>query len=95
MDLKMGPAPETPVMPLIAELSKFPTQTPTVKSLVNPRHQLSRKSVDVPVLTAQGKGSLRCERVPKELVRAELSLRIEVTRNAESAVNSCVGVSCC
>ncbi len=73
---KMGPAPVTPEMPRIGVLSRFPAQTPTVKSPVNPRHQLSRKSVDVPVFTAQGNGSLSGELGPNADVRAALLLMI-------------------
>ena len=58
---KMGPAPLTPEIPAMGELTKFPTHTPTVNSPVKPRHQLSRKSEEVPVLTAQGKGRRRLE----------------------------------
>lgn len=72
----MGPAPVTPEIPRMGVLSRLPAQTPTVNSAVNPRHQLSRKSVDVPVLTAQGKGSLRGEWEPKAAMRAALLLMV-------------------
>ncbi len=77
---KMGPAPLTPEMPRIGELSKFPTHTPTVKSAVKPTHQLSRKSDEVPVLTAVRKGRLKGEWWPNAGERAALSERMSATR---------------
>ena len=51
-----------------------------LKSRVKPRHQLSRKSDEVPVLTAHRKGRRRGERVPKAAARAELSERMSAMR---------------
>ena len=67
-------------------LSKLPTHTPTVKCEVNPRHQLSRKSEEVPVLTAQRKGSRRRESFPKAPARAWLSERMSVIKKQASGV---------
>ena len=83
MVLKTLPAPVTPVMPRIGVLSRFPTQTPTVKSAVKPMHQLSLKSVEVPVFTPQGKGRRRFEWVPKLWARAELSASMLLTSQPE------------
>ena len=78
--LKMGPAPLTPETPRRGVLSKFPTHTPTVRSLVKPTHQLSRKSDEVPVLTAALKGRRSVDWAPKAEERAALSLRMSAMR---------------
>ena len=48
----MGAAPVTPETSRMGAPLKLPTQTPTVNSGVKAMHQLSRKSVLVPVLQA-------------------------------------------
>ena len=78
--LKMGPAPLDPETPRMGVLSKLPTQTPTVRSRVKPTHQLSRKSDEVPVLTAARKGRRSEDRGPKAEERAALSLRMSAIR---------------
>jgi len=65
-----GPAPLTPLTLCMLAPSKLPTQTPTVWRGVKPTVQLSRKSLEVPVFTAAGKGRASGEFRPKAGSRA-------------------------
>src|SRR3990172_10614321 len=70
---QMGAAPVRPLVPSISVLSGLPTQTPTARSGVKPRVQLSRKSPVVPVLAATLKGKLSTELAPNIGWRAGFS----------------------
>ena len=67
-----------PLTPSIGEPSKFPTQTATVTSRVNPTVQLSRYPFDVPVFAATGNGSSSALRSPNDARRASLSASTSV-----------------
>ena len=78
--LKMGPAPLMPETPRMGRPSKFPTQTATVTSLLNPAVQLSTKAWLVPVLAATGKEKRRAWSSPKAGARAPSSESRSVSR---------------
>src|SRR5690349_7610524 len=69
-----GAAPLVPLTSCIGSPEKLPTQTPTVKRLEKPTHQLSRMSLLVPVLTAVQNGvesGLSSRNVAERLSRSE------------------------
>ena len=88
-----GAAPVTPETRCIASPSKFPTQTPTVYSLLKPMHQLSRMSLLVPVLTALQKRVTSGLSRPKVTARPARSLKISATMKAASSLITRVGGS--
>src|SRR5208283_5174761 len=91
---QIGAAPVTPLTSHIGEPEKLPTQTPTVYFSENPRHQLSRISLLVPVLAALQKAHARGFSKPKVTLRASLSERIEATIKAASGGNTLLTPLC-
>lgn len=73
---QMGAAPLIPLTFHMGSPLKFPTQTPTVYSGVQPRHQLSLMSLLVPVFTAAGKGSFNRLSIPNVKRRCSEDARI-------------------
>ena len=79
---QIGAAPDTPLTFFIGSPEKFPTQTPTVYFSEYPRHQLSRMSLLVPVLTAVQNRVDKGFSSPKVALRASRSERIWETIKA-------------
>src|SRR3989339_1779117 len=86
---KIGPAPVTPEVSRMGELSALPTHTPTMRSGVKPTVQLSREFLVVPVLAATGKSKVSGPPSPNSERRAEASLRISVMSQATLGSRMC------